>query len=305
MTASEDSVQVLQGETLTIVDVGARGGFHNRWKRIAGVPFFVGIEADEKECESLSASAGPSEKYIFAALDSKTRERTLYICRHEGCTSLYEPNRQFTDRFSFGWAFELVETRAVKTTTLQAVCAKHDIQPDVLKIDTQGCELDILQGLGDDINGVLCLELEVEFSHIYKGQPLFSEIETYLRGKGFVLLGLRRSLWRHAGCTRASQGGHLVHGDALFYNAEKLGIGGVYLRKMIVIMACYQQFDFAESLCRQAGIDPAGVSALLPRDPFWVRPWGRLVSGRVHRGFRRFVDRLRSEARDWHDPDYF
>jgi hypothetical protein len=62
-------------------------------------------------------------------------------------------------------------------------------KPDVcfIKLDTQGSELSILQGGTDLLKGCLGCEVEVEFTALYQGQPLFHEIDRYLREQGFVL----------------------------------------------------------------------------------------------------------------------
>src|SRR5207248_2510884 len=58
---------------------------------------------------------------------------------------------------------------------------------DFIKLDTQGSELDILQGAGFLLDDCLGLQLEVMFSPLYEGQPLFADVDTYLRSRGFVL----------------------------------------------------------------------------------------------------------------------
>ncbi len=55
----------------------------------------------------------------------------------------------------------------------------------------QGADLDVLQG-GEQVlqRSTLGVSIEVEFSPVYQGQPLFSEIDQYLRSHGFVLFDL-------------------------------------------------------------------------------------------------------------------
>jgi Methyltransferase FkbM domain len=59
--------------------------------------------------------------------------------------------------------------------------------PDVIKLDTQGSELDILKGAVKSLQGTSFIDIEVEFNPIYKSQPLFSEVDMFLRAHGFVL----------------------------------------------------------------------------------------------------------------------
>nr|WP_249593332.1 FkbM family methyltransferase [Escherichia coli] len=56
----------------------------------------------------------------------------------------------------------------------------------MLKIDTQGSELNILVGGEQVLNNTLCIQLEVSFIPLYEGQPSFGEIDVYLRKHGFL-----------------------------------------------------------------------------------------------------------------------
>ncbi|MDA9687878.1 FkbM family methyltransferase, partial [Candidatus Pelagibacter sp.] len=60
-------------------------------------------------------------------------------------------------------------------------------ETDLLKIDTQGSELDILKSFSNNIKDTLVIESEVEFVEIYKNQPLFSDVNNFLKEKNFIL----------------------------------------------------------------------------------------------------------------------
>ena len=61
------------------------------------------------------------------------------------------------------------------------------------------------------------LQIEVEFSAIYEGQPLFSAVDEYLRGFGFMLFDLTRSRYRRAAMARdLATRGQLLWGDAVY-----------------------------------------------------------------------------------------
>ncbi|MCZ6521781.1 MAG: FkbM family methyltransferase, partial [Bacteroidetes bacterium] len=56
-----------------------------------------------------------------------------------------------------------------------------------LKLDVQGAELLILKNAPKILKNCLIIHTEVEFLEMYKKQPLFSDIEHFLRKKGFIL----------------------------------------------------------------------------------------------------------------------
>jgi hypothetical protein len=62
-----------------------------------------------------------------------------------------------------------------------------DPAPTASTLDTQGSELEILQGSDDLIQTARRIDIEVEFNPICEGKTLFGETDAYLRSKGFVL----------------------------------------------------------------------------------------------------------------------
>ena len=134
---------------------------------------------------------------------------------------------------------------------LDEVAAREQLRPDCLKVDVQGAELDVLRGGASILHTLKLIELEVEFNYQYKGQALFSEIDLFLREHGFALLGLRRSFWRHRESVdrgKSAGGGHLVHGDVLYYNAAELeptrSLSTRDLAAWLLLLGAYRQSDF-------------------------------------------------------------
>ncbi|MEJ0071047.1 MAG: FkbM family methyltransferase [Pseudomonadota bacterium] len=59
--------------------------------------------------------------------------------------------------------------------------------PDFIKIDVQGAELDILRHGRRVLSTATVIEVEAEFVALYKNQPLFGDLQAFLRDEGFVL----------------------------------------------------------------------------------------------------------------------
>lgn len=303
MNASKTITELLDGQKLVIFDVGARGGFQKRWNLIGDNAFFVGFEPDHDEYKRLSEQSTDNILYINSALDSSPQEKTLNLCRERGCSSIYKPNHDFVKDFSYGWAFEIDETLTLTTTTMDMACEAHSIWPDVLKLDTQGAELDILLGGEKALEDVLLIETEVSFQELYVGAPLFSDIDKHIRSKGFRLLGLRRSYWRTTPSLGRSEGGHIVHGDALYYRDTFDQLNKTQAVKLMAALLCYRQYDLVAHLSRL--FNTPEIAELIPTAPFWTKPFGRIIRGRLHRILRKAADKIRYHAKDWHDPDYY
>jgi len=67
--------------------------------------------------------------------------------------------------------------------------------PDFVKLDVQGFEYEVLQGFGEYLDNVLCVEMESQFTEMYSGQKTFNEVNEYMIGTGFQLRHLEPAIW--------------------------------------------------------------------------------------------------------------
>jgi FkbM family methyltransferase len=278
-------------ETIRLVDVGARDGIDPRWAPYYAALDVIAFEPDEVECTRLNAASWPYVvTHLPVALGAENGiEATLHVCRSPGCSSLLHPNRALRGQFAYAANMDVVKEVPVTLSRMDSVVRW---QPDVMKLDTQGTELDILRGAGELLKETLAVELEVEFIPQYEGQALFADVDVFMRSQGFQLRGLRRTYWRNAAEFTHPFGGQLIHGDALYFRPDKMDCP-----KGHTIAAAYKQFDMLARF---------GVHQLIPKRPALVRAVSRLLAGYPNRELRRFADGLRSaNADDWHDPDFF
>ena len=144
-----------------VIDVGARlGDFSKEAKAVWTNAEFLLVEAND-ECQPTLAESGFD--YTIAVLSDREKEVDFYTMRNcpmaTGC-SYYKEKTHFFDN-------PVIEKR--RTTTLDQVLADHLIHggkigiPILLKIDTQGSELDILQGSENVLKseGLQAIVLEV------------------------------------------------------------------------------------------------------------------------------------------------
>ena len=312
----------LRDDPLRLFDVGARGGFHERWDRFRPYLDVTGFEPDPVECERLNREATSlpyRSRYLPHALDRVERTgATFHVCEWEVASSIYEPNAELLESFPYASRlFAVRERRPIDTTTLDAVCDEHGARPDCLKLDVQGAELDVIAGGERAVDAALVLETEVEFAPLYRGQPLFADLDAHLRQRGWWLLGLRRNAWRRtAGVDRArnGDGGQVIYGDALYVNGRALEAAQAAARmvKLLVILAAYRQFDlFADLLEGAAGglaaADRDELRSELAPGPGRLRRLASRLGGRLTANRRRaLADSLqRGDATVWEDPGFF
>jgi FkbM family methyltransferase len=177
---------------IEIFDIGAGNEGEDRYstlleQELANVSAF---EANPRELEKLRAAGKPRRRY-FPHFVGKGGGATFHFARYSGCSSLYEPDPRVIDLFMSINAttpagnFTLKGTEQVETVRLDDI---PELGPcDFLKADVQGAELDVLQGATRTLGNVLIIECEVEFVPLYKDQPLFGDIQVFLRQHNFVL----------------------------------------------------------------------------------------------------------------------
>ncbi|MGC9505223.1 FkbM family methyltransferase [Baaleninema sp.] len=160
-----------------------------------------GFDADADACDAANAAiernpqATWTEKHLPLVLSDTEGSATLYVTRNPMCSSLYPPNIEFLKQFSgLLDVMDVDFTLEVETTTLDRFCkAENANTVDFLQIDVQGADLKVLQGADRILETVLAVEVEVMFNSLYVGQPLFGEVDVYLRERGFSLFDLGRA----------------------------------------------------------------------------------------------------------------
>ncbi len=75
----------------------------------------------------------------------------------------------------------------VPTKRLDTFCAENGIDKiDIMYIDVQGAELLVLKGAGEMLETVGAVWMEVEAIELYRGQPLKSDVENFMKSHGFM-----------------------------------------------------------------------------------------------------------------------
>ena len=151
----------------------------------AGDADVVGFEPNPAALAKLESQKGPAETYLPHAVADGGRH-TLKVCVASGMTSLYEPNPAVLNRFHGFPEWGRVTARLpIDTVRLDDVA--ETIGMELLKIDIQGGELTVFQHGQNRLRDALVIHTEVEFLPMYVGQPLFSDVDIFLRQAGFVL----------------------------------------------------------------------------------------------------------------------
>jgi FkbM family methyltransferase len=218
--------------SMTVCNVGSRKlGQHDDygssdWGFFAPNLMIYGFDADADACDAANADlenrqVNWKEQHIPLALSNEVGEKTLYVTQNPMCSSLYPPNEPYLARFQ--GLPELVNldfSIGLEITTLDDFCQEETVNEiDFLQVDVQGADLSVLEGGQEILKTVFAVQIEVEFSHLYEGQPLFADVDTYLRKQEFTLFDLATSYRIRSRSPIASRirPGQLLWADAFYF----------------------------------------------------------------------------------------
>lgn len=111
--------------------------------------------------------------------------------------SLFEPNVPLLDLFPNSKRFEISKSISIPVRTLNSLYQTESCQCLTCSNWThKGLSWTSLRHADLLLPNVIGIEAEVSFMELYKKQPLFRDLDSYLSGYGFELFDLRRVWWQ-------------------------------------------------------------------------------------------------------------
>ncbi len=129
----------------------------------------------------------PRMRLARKALGREEGEATLHVTTADQSSSLLELHANHLEAYP--------EVRELRQETVQVSTLKNEIErilppePVLLKIDTQGFEMQVLQGAGEALGRIRWIVLETATRPMYRDETLFSDISRWLGDRGFVFRG--------------------------------------------------------------------------------------------------------------------
>jgi protein O-GlcNAc transferase len=204
---------------IEILDVGAAIGEVPSYQPLvnAGRARVTGFEPNPDECQRLNATYGGTHRF-YPHFVGDGNPAVFHETNWVLTGSLLEPNSPLLEKFQN--LHELttpVARHPVNTVRLDDLSDLGNI--DFIKIDIQGGELAVFQNALRVLAGTMVIQTEVEFVEMYKRQPMFADVDIFLRDRGFqfhtftgfgtrafkpmvvggnINMGLRQYLWSDA-----------------------------------------------------------------------------------------------------------
>ena len=191
-----------------ILDIGAHTGqFHSWSKRVwpdVGVFMIEANPLHESHLDKLAMMNG--DNYLIAALGDEEREVTFYTRSDKPHT---EGNSYYKEA-NYWDIPQLVQESKIKLKKLDNIF-EDEATFELIKIDTQGSELDILKGGTNLVSRAKAVVLEVSLIEYNEGAPTAKETIDYMLEIGFEE---KMSIGEHY------DGETIVQKDILFTNKE-------------------------------------------------------------------------------------
>ena len=161
----------------TVFDVGAcKGDWSVEYKQTLTDSQFFLFEANHKWAASLEETGFP---YVCGTVLSKPGKEFVefYDEQSTGASYYKENTGWFDDKFSAKYA----------CTTLDEIISKYNLPiPDLVKLDTQGAELDILDGAKSIIGKTTLIYAECPLINFNTGAPNIYEYMTYFLNNDYI-----------------------------------------------------------------------------------------------------------------------
>lgn len=206
-------VSFLKDEKIYIADIGSTGGLDSKWfwlqnsiKRYSFDPDERAMNQEDKNCKTFKTGLW-SHKCI----------KEIYLTKFPSASSVFKPNDAILKNFLNFDCHEVLQIESIEMESLDNILI-NEKSPDFIKIDTEGADLEIIIGSSRIIkNSVIGIQVEVQFMERNINSPMFGDIDSNLREKGFWLMDLKKQSWiRTNNIYSITSNPQLVWGDAVY-----------------------------------------------------------------------------------------
>jgi FkbM family methyltransferase len=149
----------------------------------SGHAHLIGFEPDLPSYAALTLKYGPPHRF-FPAFVGGGGPAKFHRTARPDTGSLYPPNMPllalFNDMAESTMPVGIVDVQTVRIDDIDEI---DDV--DYIVIDVQGSELDVFKGAARALATAVVVQTEIMFVELYKGQPLFAELDLHLRQRDF------------------------------------------------------------------------------------------------------------------------
>lgn len=197
----------------TVIDVGANDGGYGRGLRQGGYKGqILSFEPLPEAHPKLLATADKDPNWFIAdrqAIGNMDGKIEINVAGNSTSSSILPMNTTHSDAAPQSKYIGVVPVPISRLDSVKHA-ALDGARSILLKVDTQGYEMQVLQGAEELLSRVAGLQLELSRTPLYEGQALFLDIIEWLAQRGF-------SLWSVVPGFTDPRTGRMLQMDGVFY----------------------------------------------------------------------------------------
>ncbi len=170
-----------------LLDIGASGFIHKKWKVIAPHCICLAFDADTRKFgHSVTENSGFKKLITVHKIvsDKDVQETEFYLTESPYCSSALEPDLEKLKIWGFQHKFRVTNKITLPATTIEATLKEAGLTYiDWFKTDSQGTDLRLFNSLPDGIiNHILVSEFEPGIIDAYKGEDKMISVLNQMEG---------------------------------------------------------------------------------------------------------------------------
>lgn len=175
-----------------LVDIGASGNVHHRWRKITKYSICITFEPDSRKFGYIQKESKHYKKlFVFncGAGNDDEKESKFYLTRSPYCSSFLKPNIEKLRPYSFAYKF-IVENEVIYSIRgIRSILNELNIPyVDWYKSDSQGWDLRIFSSIGNEIiQKIIAAEFEPGIMDAYEGEDKLHQVLAYMEKFPFFL----------------------------------------------------------------------------------------------------------------------
>lgn len=181
------------GISLTLVDVGASLEPFPAFRPLLGHATYVGFDPDRREMHTETSAAGRRvivDKALVATAGRPTAR--FHLTRNPTASSTLPPAADAIAPYLHAYRYEVLDEVEVPATTLGEALASASLdRADWIKLDTQGTDLRLLEGLDAPLlASLMAVDAEPGFDPYYETEDTFGDLHRWMTEQGFWMSDL-------------------------------------------------------------------------------------------------------------------
>ncbi len=175
-----------------LIDVGASGELHSKWKFLAPHSICVAFDPDSREMSHVNSSElGYKKVHTIPAIvsDQNSGAVDFHLTEFPYCSSVLKPDSRSLSNWLYRDYFNVSGCRKFPSVTLSKALEDLNLNyADWLKIDAQGLDLAVLKGLDCRyFRDLKVIELEPGLVDAYLGEDKLDRVLKFMDDKAFWL----------------------------------------------------------------------------------------------------------------------